>query len=153
MPRTSKANQIANMEIDMTPMIDVIFNLIIFFMLINRMVQDERPELMVPRADQAKPEDKTDEKNQLVINIHAQGKEHKQGDITIGPMERISLAKLRDILKEETKDPKLKNQDGSCNRSVLIRADRDTEYRYVQQVLLECAQKKLYKISFSAEIP
>ena len=127
---------------DMTPMIDVVFNLIIFFMLVTQMVTIERAELELPIADQAKEERTVDTKN-LILNVHKDSRVEVAGQI-------ISWAELVKLLYEESRVSA--NPQGISNRSILIRADIDTPYKTIQQVMLECAKKKIYKVSFSAKI-
>jgi len=65
--RRQKADN-ADVEINMTPMIDVVFNLIIFFMVITDMTQQELEYLILPKADLAS-EDKGEDKDRLIVNI------------------------------------------------------------------------------------
>lgn len=70
-------------EVDMTPMIDIIFQLIAFFMVINNFEQsqvDERVKL--PKDQLARPREKKAEDN-YVLNIGFE--RNKQGEITGGP--------------------------------------------------------------------
>ncbi|NUM34665.1 MAG: biopolymer transporter ExbD [Candidatus Brocadiae bacterium] len=135
--------ELAQIQIDMTPMIDVVFNLLIFFMLVNQMVQVERAELQLPLADQAKEEKMADQK-ELILNVHKDGRVEVSGRF----MNWVELARL---LFEESKNSR-DSQDNS-NRSVLIRGDIDAPYKVIQKVMVECAKQKIYKISFAARIP
>ena len=49
--KLEKENHNTPPELDMTPMIDVVFQLIIFFMLITDMSQKELEELYLPKAE------------------------------------------------------------------------------------------------------
>ena len=74
-----------DMEMDMTPMIDVVFNLIIFFMVITDMTQQDLEYLVLPRAQEAQ-EDPGDDPERLIINIvnpHAKANKLRiqQGDL------------------------------------------------------------------------
>ena len=51
--KMSKTNAETTVELDMTPMIDVVFQLIIFFMLLMDMSQDELELLNLPKAETA----------------------------------------------------------------------------------------------------
>lgn len=53
---------------NMTPMIDVVFNLIIFFMVITDMTQKDLEYLILPKAQLAL-EDKGEQKDRLIVNI------------------------------------------------------------------------------------
>lgn len=142
MAKPRKKIELENVEIDMTPMIDVVFNLLIFFMLVNQMVQIERAELELPVASQAEEEASPDKKR-LIVNIHKDGSWEVAG-------RKIQWPELQQILYDEAKQST--DSEGRSTRSVLIRADIDTQYRDVQRVMRECANKKLYKISFGAKL-
>ncbi len=139
----SEVRELPQVQIDMTPMIDMVFNLIIFFMLVNQMVQVERAELQLPLADQAKEEKMADQK-ELILNVHKDGRVEVSGRF----MNWVELARL---LFEESKGSR-DSQDNS-SRSVLIRGDIDAPYKVIQKVMVECAKQKIYKISFAARIP
>jgi len=57
-----------DLEINMTPMIDVVFNLIIFFMVITDMTQKDLEYLILPKAAVAAPDAEPDP-DRLIINI------------------------------------------------------------------------------------
>lgn len=137
-----KADDLAQVQVDMTPMIDMVFQLIIFFMLVNRMVQDERAQLELPLAEQAK-EEKLGDTKRMIINVHKDGKVEVTGRV-------VSEAELTKMLFQESRLSK--DEDGASARSVLIRGDIDTPYKSIQKIMVECARQKLYKISFAAKI-
>ena len=69
----NKHDSETDMEMDMTPMIDVVFLLIIFFMIITDLSQQELEELELPNATVA-VEDKPDpESNRPILNILQDG--------------------------------------------------------------------------------
>ena len=57
-----------DLDINLTPMIDVVFNLIIFFMVITDMTQQDLEYLILPRAELANP-DEGEDKDRIIINI------------------------------------------------------------------------------------
>lgn len=136
--------EIPQIGIDMTPMIDVVFNLLIFFMLVNNMVQDERAELELPIADQVK-EEITGDKKRLIINVH------KNGTVDIVGRS-VEWGELTRILFEEARISRDRESNLST-RSVLIRGDVEAQYKTIQRVMVECAKQKIYKISFAAKSP
>lgn len=142
-----KSKDIDDIKMDMTPMIDVVFNLIIFFMLVTQMVTIERAELELPRANKAREEQATDSK-QLVINVHRKPEDGKWIEVA---GRKYTWAEFSDLLQTEANDAKPSSDDPS-ERQVLVRGDIDTPYRMIQRVMLECAKKKIYKLSFAAKI-
>jgi biopolymer transport protein ExbD len=57
-----------DLDINMTPMIDVVFNLIIFFMVITDMTQKDLEYLTLPRAEHATPDEDADPER-IIINV------------------------------------------------------------------------------------
>ena len=56
-------------EINMTPMIDVVFNLIIFFMIVTDMTQKTLENLTLPNSTEAVEDTGDESERRVVINI------------------------------------------------------------------------------------
>ncbi|MBI4616856.1 MAG: biopolymer transporter ExbD [Planctomycetes bacterium] len=148
------------MKIDMTPMIDAVFNLIIFFMVVVKMTNDELEPLELPKAEQAE-EAKSEDRERLVINLAkgplVAGKTQYQVIINganVTPEKRdrkwvVNGSRFQRILKDEAK---LGNRQFS-ERQVLIRADEYCPYEYVAMVMaaLVDPQIRIFKIQLGAE--
>jgi biopolymer transport protein ExbD len=119
-------------EINMTPMIDVVFQLIIFFMLVTEMSQADLEMLELPEASQAREDEP--KSGRIVVNIT------KEGDIRIHGRNHTE-AQLRNYLEREA--DKERSSDGYCSRELLIRADKDAEFKYVQHVMQECVSRRV----------
>lgn len=143
-----KSKKMEDVEMDMTPMIDVVFNLIIFFMLVTQMVTIERAELELPRADNAQ-EEEVEDKNQFIVNIHE--KPDDNGRWIETSLGKHTWAELSQLLYEEAQ-AKFNETEEVSDRQVLIRADIKTPYRMVQRVMIECSKQKIYKVSFATKI-
>ena len=147
-----KAEQ-TNAEVDMTPMIDIVFQLIAFFMVAINFEQaqaDERVKL--PRDRLAKPADvKRD--NELVINVGY--RRDKDGD-RIDPQayvfyaaERIPVLNFapklqleRQVFQDTGVDPK--------EVTVVIRADAEVPAGLVQQLIKMAQEAKFEKFAVKA---
>lgn len=57
-----------DLDVNLTPMIDVVFNLIIFFMVITDMTQQDLEYLYLPKAEQA-TEDDGEETDRIIVNV------------------------------------------------------------------------------------
>ena len=133
-----------NPQLDMTPMIDVVFELIIFFVvtLVEAQKKDETIEL-------------EDGKHGIVLVPEELPPSHMQIDIGIypnGPMKgkpRISMGD-RDIspaeIKRRVQDRLKKYKDFP----VMVRADFAVPHRAVAQVMNACTEAGVWKISFVA---
>ncbi len=109
----------AELDINMTPMIDVVFNLIIFFMVITDMTQKDLEYLILPKADKA-AKDEGKDTERIIINIidfdskenaPRVGKPMSQGGldpklppIMMGGRQVQSLEEMRELLRQQA-DP------------------------------------------------
>ncbi|MFO0934624.1 MAG: biopolymer transporter ExbD [Planctomycetota bacterium] len=163
-------------KLNMTPMIDIVFNLVTFFMLTLDLSRKELAALDLPRANKGvedkdpganatleiakgkSKEEARSDNTRFVINLLANGNIMLKGDeyplSAASPAEQQkSLNLLRDKLKELTRNPALREKDGSSKVMVLVRGDRTTKWKYVQWVMQICAEQKIYKIHFGVEGP
>jgi len=136
---------------DMTPMIDVVFLMIIFFMIVSDMSQQDLAELVLPKADMAQ-DDETEE-GRMIINIV------ESGDLEIKRVAYKSLddpdaqSAVRTYLQNAValgeKDPKYPDLSA---RSLLVRADKQTKFKEVQKLMRIAAETGIgiYKIDLAA---
>jgi len=120
--------------IDMSPMIDMVFLLLIFFIVASAVI-DEKPAIDVPSAAYAKvPEDI---KGRFMVTVK------KDGTLLAGLRgEPVSLDQIREIVaKEVEENPRLR---------VHIRADGDVEYRVSEELMTACAEVGAMDMIFAA---
>jgi biopolymer transport protein ExbD len=109
-------------EVDMAPMIDLVFLLLIFFMVAS-VVTVKKVEVEIPQSKHAKvPEDI---KDRLMVSIDAAGNYY-------AGMVEIKLEDLRDLIAEEL--------ELNPNLRVLIRADRRVEYEVCKKLMVACGE-------------
>ena len=125
-------------KLNMTPMIDVVFLLIIFFMLVTEMSKMEAEAISLPTATKG-IDDKDPPKNRIVINIM------EEGTIKVTRRE-YSPRGLRSLLHEVS--VRHRDADGLSTVPVKIRADANVQYKYVQQVMVQCMREYIWKLSF-----
>lgn len=140
--KKSVLDDLPEIETNMTAMIDIVFQLIIFFIFITDLSQTERPTLSLPIASEAS-EDKLGDPERLIINVY------KDGSVEIAGS-KVSTIELEKILYEEYK--KSKDEDNTSHRVVLIRGDVATAYQHIQALMVQCARLKIYKLTFAAEV-
>ena len=133
-------------SIDMTPMIDVVFLLIIFFVTVTELTRIELiADIELPEADQANPEEHT-EKTRMVINMK------KDGTIDIGHyIYQVHSPELKALLMKEAR--KRVEPDGFSAQQVVIRADKDMLFKYAQSLILDCQEAKIYKVLLQTRLP
>lgn len=144
---------------NLTPMIDVTFQLIIFFLLVNNIVSEEAVQMLVPKLYDPKVVELGDVKR-LVINIVPAEDPPNRKDLTDGLRVRGDASQVKmfsrtydfselDDLITELKDSKLKNEDVQ----VLLRADAATNYENVQPVLSAITQAGIKTVNLVAYLP
>jgi biopolymer transport protein TolR len=132
----------ARCQMNMTPMIDVTFLLIIFFMLVSNIVAEENPEMVLPvlREPQAAP---IGDGERVVVNLEPQpyGRDRLRGgaDHLAWPGQPLRIRvgvrshSLDDLglVVQTLSEARLANP----NVEVLLRADSALHYHTVQPVL------------------
>lgn len=128
--------------LDMTPMIDVTFQLIIFFMLVTDIADNSKEKLILPTAHKAEID--VVEPGRLVINVK------RTGEIIIGGLEH-SDADLRRVFKyEATYSPK---ENGLPTRALYVRADKFADYRHIERIMALAQEALLWRMMFSTTDP
>ena len=139
-------------EMDMTPMIDVTFQLITFFMLISNFEQTQADErVKLPRNELARPPEVRRE-NELTLNIGYN--RTRTGEIVSGPFvfyvsEQIPVAEFGDELRRESRNYKEIGKDPK-EVTVVIRADADVPTGLVQQLIKLSQEAEFEKFGLRA---
>jgi biopolymer transport protein ExbD len=124
---------------NITPMIDVVFLLIIFFLVASYFVRSEQSrEVTLPDADKGQLEEQS-RQNRLTITIE------KNGSLSIGG-QLLSKASVIERIQE------LRRDDGPPPE-LRIRADRDARFIEVRQLIEHCAANGIHNIQFAVASP
>ncbi len=123
-------------EMNMTPMIDVVFQLIIFFIVTLKMTQDMNPDIIL---EDGKHGETITSENQPVQTIEIEVS--RRGRISIHNAQ-LTRARLADIIRARY------NRHGSF--PVLIRADRRARHEDVKAVMDICTANGVWKVGFVA---
>ena len=116
--------------LNMTPMIDVVFNLLIFFMLSASFITEERElELSVPTVKSSAP--MASAPRDLVINIE------RSGDVVVDG-QKFDAAGLEAFLE--------KARSNYPDQTVSIRGDQDARHQWFAEVLAICKRAKIRSI-------
>ena len=126
-PRSSRFN--------ITPLIDVVFLLIVFFVMSNRMIHDEvAMELTLPRETSGETLDESD-KGKIIVNVES-------ADVFYFGTKRVDLDELRErLLREKAR--------ATRETSVRIRANRDVPYGAIEPIMVLCAKTGFTDVSFA----
>jgi biopolymer transport protein ExbD len=150
----------AGAEIDMTPMIDVTFQLIIFFMVVTQITSQENVNLRLPdalAANEAPPEE------QKIFTVHIAPLDQKSdtdlpdkyGWFCHGEMTPRTIDEMRGILAKEAAlvDPSRKmtgfGPDGISENMVLVRCDARAPAENFGKLIELMVEVKMYRIKIA----
>lgn len=120
----------------MSPMIDIVFQLIIFFMVVSTFNQLQVEEdIIVPIAFYSKEKEVTP--GEMLINVKSNGK-------YVVNQREYDERTLADLIFTTTK----KNPD--IQLYITIRADKRTPHKYVLKAIKACSEAGVSKVSFVA---
>jgi biopolymer transport protein ExbD len=136
---------------NLIPMIDIMFLLLLFFMLSADMSQRVTEDITLPLATMVQPDEKKGDFPSSTLNIV------KDDDGTWVVKEAGNRwtfdATLKPRLIELADDKREPDQKVFSNREVMIRAQADCPYREVQRLIQMCGTVGLYKTSVVATKP
>ena len=143
--KLTKKQEDLDLGLNMTPMIDIVFQLIIFFMVVSELATLDLERLTLPFANKTDTEKVAGVSTTVTINVT------RKGEIKI-KRTLYTDEQLRDFIKLEAElaghesagPPKI------SRLQVLIRADRDSKYEGVQRVLDACQRYGVYKTSVAS---
>lgn len=124
-------------EINMAPMIDMVFLLLIFFMVASHLTALERVPVSLPVADKAKvPEEARDRQ---IITVTAE----KNGGVSyFMNLQKVSLKELTsEIIRQQKADENIR---------IYLRADRQVRHKHIKAVMEACAEAGIADIIFGA---
>ena len=137
--RLPKAKDRGSLEFNMTPMIDVTFLLIIFFLLSSHLAQQEiQAELDLPAAASGKPSKEDDATRRITVNVLADGR------MLLGSQE-VGADELTRRIEFEGRQHQSKGQE----LEVRIRCARQAPYHFVEPIMLACARNGVSKVTFA----
>ena len=131
------------MEGDLTPMIDMTFQLIAFFMVLINFSQSEQEEdVLLPKSVLAKPPDRP---LQHPITIHVR----KDGSLIYAGRSLSNMNQLRPYLVNERL--LLEGRDQLQDATIVIRAHLATKTGIVQKLVQVCQDEKFETFALRAE--
>ena len=142
-------------EVDMTSMIDIVFQLIAFFMVITNFEQTQADErVKLPRDTLAKPPEVKVE-HELVLNVgyirNMQGAREDENPwlFAIGNVDMIRPLEAGEILNQEARIYKSK-QTEPAEVTIKVRADAEVPTGIVQEMIKLCQDAGFEKFAMSA---
>lgn len=115
-------------SLSLTPLIDVVFLLLIFFLVATKFAEEERElDVMLPEASEARP--LTEKPREMFINIDAEGRYFVTGKV-------LTLEELSPVLKAVW-------VNNPARASVIIRADRRCRWQHVVAAMNACLEANI----------
>ena len=147
-----------NVACNLIPMIDIMFLLLLFFMLSADMTQRVAEDIKIPIAEMVKEEAKEKEGYEsTTVNLV---NENDKWFVKIAGHSYPDWADLKATLLELSKDspepgnpPPPPGVPPFSSRAIRLRAEQDAPYREVQRLIQLCSATGLYKIEVVASKP
>lgn len=105
--------------IDVTPLIDVVFLMLIFFMVSTTFTREAHLQLTLPEADANRA---VDEEQRLEIIVSAQGAYALNGKVLVNTQIETIMAALRDQSGGDTTQPLVITADAKTTHELVVRA-------------------------------
>ena len=126
----------SNLALNMAPLVDVVFLLNVFFLLVLNFSDILSREIDLPRADAAKPEH-VRPPVELTITVK------NENSIFLG-RKTVALPLLGEALQERIQDP--------AGTTVTLRGDENLPYQTLQMVMEQVALSGVSRIHFAAYV-
>jgi biopolymer transport protein ExbD len=163
----NKARISEHVNPNLIPMIDIMFLLLLFFMLGADMGHRELEDVTLPKAEQARVEPPENLDNRLTINAHHTGRncdaynrrqtcrDTSHWQIAIKGKDVTQPAALAAALQTETASSRKIDAQGRSisDRKVMIRSDASAPYALAQRAMNVCAEQGIYRIEVGAAKP
>ncbi|QDT31620.1 ExbD/TolR family protein [Thalassoglobus polymorphus] len=120
------------LKVDITPLIDVVFLLVIFFLVASHFAKSEPTEVVeLPTATQS-----TDDENprRLIVTVNSAGEYYVNA-------EQVQMGQIEEMIQDGAEgDPE--------TYAVRIRGDRTTPYSAIEPIMLICPKYGVTKFGF-----
>ena len=140
----------ASAEPNLTPILDMVFQLITFFMLvINFKSAAMDLDLKLPVVGSARPVDNKGKDDLLILNINSQGKLKVYGRLVADVAAYIASEAQASLLVARQSNVNLKSGD-ELPSTVVIRADKDTPFAMLNTIIAACQKNGFRNFALKA---
>ncbi|RLD09827.1 MAG: hypothetical protein DRI44_07650 [Chlamydiae bacterium] len=130
-------------EMNLSSMVDIVFLLLIYFIVSASLIQDESElKVAIPVDNEAKNEQRIDSPEEVVVDIFPTGEVYWNGQPT-DSSKSVDLPELKTILYDL--------KQAYPEQPVVIRGQRDTKHQRVVSVLNACSYAGIDQISFPSD--
>ncbi|MEO0965334.1 MAG: biopolymer transporter ExbD [Planctomycetota bacterium] len=154
----------AKAEMNITPLIDVVFLLIVFFMLVNKIVSDETVPMIVPKLEDPMTRE-LGEVERVVINmpsrsggrveagLSANARDPNADFVQVGTTQRFDPVDLAGITAAVASARETAERQGAESVEVILRADTALFYEAVRPVLDAITDAGVETVHLTAFLP
>ncbi len=145
-------------QMNITPLIDVVFLLIIFFMLVNNIITEQSVQMIVPQLEEPTTRE-LDEKGRLIVNIAPADYVYKEriDDPLLFDGEprfiRVGLQTFEPGDLEGVTDALVEARGNNPDLEVVLRSDGALYYGVVQPVMGAITRAGIDKVNLVAYMP
>jgi biopolymer transport protein ExbD len=136
--RLSKRKRDTRADMNMTPMIDIVFLLIIFFMTVTQVSEVNRERLELPQLQGAEDQKPTT----LTVNVDQAGEIIVSGN-------QIEIPRLLAIVSQEL----AKVGEDAGRLTVVLRADERGTSRTVNEIVTALARMQITRVRIAVQVP
>ena len=160
----SKHDPETEMDMNMTPMIDVVFLLIIFFMIITDLTQQDLEELKLPVAYHAVPDKPDPDEWRPIVNVTYDGRMVIKRESLYEPERDDQKPEPYKEMKDWLKRAAIRMEKAPINpgasqevpdEPLMIRADESTTFKHIQKIMEFCGEQgvQIWKIQLAVAEP
>ena len=136
--RFRKLSQIEPVPMQLAPMIDILFLLLMFFIItFNSAQQETEIDIAVPAADEGKPKENSNI-GEIIVNVKKDGTVVVEGQ----QLTQEQLLSRLQLIASVHKD-----------QAVILRSDENSYYKFTMNVLNTCQKAGIWNVSFATREP
>jgi biopolymer transport protein ExbD len=140
----------ASAEPNLTPILDMVFQLITFFMLvINFKSAAMDLDLKLPVIGSARPVDTQGQEDLLILNVNSLGQLRVYGQLVTDISAYIANEAQASLLLARRTNPQVKHGD-ELPSTVVIRADKSTPFAMLNNIITTCQTNGFRKFALKA---
>ena len=136
--KLSKRKKRNSLDVDMTPMIDVVFLLLVFFMTISQISEVKKEKLDLPELQGTQDQ----LPSSITINVN------EKGQILVA-QGTVSINQLGNLMEKE----KVKVDGNTQLLRIVLRADEKAKSQTVNRVINQLSQQGIQRVRIAVQVP
>ena len=125
-------------DINMAPMIDMVFLLLIFFMVASHMSKMDRTPVELPVANKSTVPENA--RGRQLITIRSRDATGEEVDVLVN-LKQVEVERITPLIRNVLEE--------NANAEVYLRADRYAKHKHVKEVMAACAEGGVVNVIFA----